>query len=380
MITVEEIRRRSENIYPEVLKASLTGETFFPKTIRADKTLSKDFTTMSKEVAQIMADSKDRKGFGYSVKSAPIKTRDHRIQDIPTGIAFETLTDYLQFIGKAQEFDQFQTNFKIIEKKLPQLKEWLIKNPLSVISNKDNWEDLLKVCEWFLCYFEADKFYIRELPISVHTKFIEENVGILRLLLDELIPDKLIASEKEFEKRFRLRNSQPLVRFRTLDETLSILNGIDDISLSLDSLSKLKLNCKIVIVVENLMNFLTVPSTKDAIGIWGRGFGIENLKYIKQLESKVIFYWSDLDTHGMQMLSQMRSYFPQTQSILMDFETLNAFRNYWVKGKPTNVMKLPHLNEDESKLFDHLSLNSIRLEQERIPQNYINKVIQTIIG
>lgn len=200
----------------------------------------------------------------------------------------------------------------------------------------------------------------------------------MRLLLDELIPDKILNGEKEFEKRFRLRYPQPVVRFRILGNREEAFQGIDDVTVTLESFSKINLNCRTVIVVENLMNFLTLPELENAVAIWGRGFGLENIKSIKWLEAKRIFYWSDLDTHGMQMLSQLRSYFPQTQSILMDSETLNRFSDYWVEGKRTNVTRLAHLTEDESKLFEHLSVNNIRLEQERIPQQHINTVISQL--
>src|SRR5690349_12481023 len=121
MITVAEIRNSSERIYREVLKSGLTGNRYFPKTIRSNKTLSKDFVTMSKEIAQIMSESKDRTGFGYTVKSEPVKTREHGLQDIPTEIVFETLTDYLEFRHKTKEYQLFIETSKIIESKIPKL-------------------------------------------------------------------------------------------------------------------------------------------------------------------------------------------------------------------------------------------------------------------
>ena len=78
MITVDEIRKKAEKIYSEVLRNHLLNEDIFPKIIRSDKSLSKDFLIMSQEIAQVIADSKDRKGFGYSVKSESVRTTCER--------------------------------------------------------------------------------------------------------------------------------------------------------------------------------------------------------------------------------------------------------------------------------------------------------------
>jgi hypothetical protein len=375
MITVNEIRRKAATVYPEVLKSSLTRSEFFPWIIRSNKQLSKDFVSMNRELASIIETSKERKGFGYSIKYESVNTRNHKHQDIPSAITFDSLDDYLKFTGKEKEHQQFQEDCRSILSEYPQMENWISVHTTRIIQYSGMWPDLLKVCRWFTNNFEKDRYYIRELPISVHTKFIEETKGILRLLLDELIPDKLLSSEKEFEKRFRLRYAQPLIRFRTLGKCEEAFQGIEDITVTLESFTKINLRCATVIVVENLMNFLTLPKLENAVAIWGQGFGLESMKGIEWMKSKRIFYWSDLDAHGMQMLSQLRSYFHQTQSMFMDLETLNRFKGYWVKGTPTKVTRLPHLTEDELKLFEYLSLSNIRLEQERIPQEFINEIV-----
>ncbi len=50
--------------------------------------------------------------------------------------------------------------------------------------------------------------YIRELPVEVHTKFIEENKGVLKNLLDYLLPEGMVhTGETDFEKRFGLNRT-----------------------------------------------------------------------------------------------------------------------------------------------------------------------------
>ncbi len=380
MITVAEIKKKAERIYPEVLKCGLTGEVYFPKIIRANKILSRDFAKMSQEIAHVMADSKDRKGFGYIIISETVNTRHHGIQDIPKDIIFETLIDYLKFIGKVKEYEQFIESCHHIQNSIPQLNSWLIRNSLLVISNTGKWKDLLKVCDWFLHRFEPNKFYIRELPIAVHTKFIEENKGVLRSLLDELIPEKLNAQVFDFEKRFYLKYSQPIIRFRILDVNVGTMIQYNDIGVPLDQFMNAPVNCEKVIIIENQMNFLTFPKTRNAIAIWGKGFAIENFKQVSWLNEKEIYYWSDLDAQGFQMLSQLRAYFPQTTSILMNKEVLELHKEFAVVGTPCRIGRLNYLSVEEYDLFDFLLANTIRLEQERIPQQFINDKVDILFN
>lgn len=367
MITVEEIKKKANRGYAQFLKSALLGQTFFPYIIRSDKSLSNDFVQMSKEISELMSGSKDRLGYGYSVQSRSVKTRSHGTQDIPELISFQGDEDYLRFIGKKKEFNAFLENVRIIRDFMPRLDQWIIENPLDIIYNDGKWNDLLKVCDWFENRFEPGKYYIRELPISVHTKFIEENKAVLSKMLDYLIPDKINVEENEFEKRYRLKYIQPLVRFRWLTPN-SGDEFYNDVSVPLNKFLKESQACHRVFIVENKMNFLTFPQISDSIAIWGKGFAIESLRDAFWLNDKEIFYWSDLDVQGFQMLSQLRGYFSQTKSFLMDGTFLVSLKEYIVAGKPASIHSLPYLNEIERGVFERLRAENIRLEQERIPQ------------
>lgn len=323
---------------------------------------------MSKEIAEVLGGSKDRKGIGYSVVSETIKTRQHGIQGIPKSIVYETLDDYLKFIKKEKEFYVMMENYRFIKSELPQLEPWLKENPKAIINNANIWPDLVKVCQWFLLNFEPNKYYIRELPIAVHTKFIEENKGVLRVLLDELVPGIVDASENYFERRFCLKYDQPLIRFRSLDKTCWIEGSYNDITVPIEQFMLAELNYLRVFIIENKMNFLSFPEVPHSLAIWGKGFAIETLKNIQWLKDKQIYYWSDLDVQGFQMLSQLRSYFPQTKSFLMDMKVLVAYEMFIVTGTLTKVESLVNLTNEELEVYDYLSSNNLRLEQERISQ------------
>lgn len=359
----------------EVLKSSLKGENCFPLVIRSNKALSKDFIQMRKEIAEVFTASKDRKGFGYSVISEQVKTRQHGTQDLPKSIVFDGLSDYLKFNAKENEYNSMMENFSFIKSKLPQLESWLTANPKAIIDNSDSWIGLTKVCQWFLNNFEPNKYYIRELPIPVHTKFIEENKTILRILLDELRPDIVNPIESLFERRFYLKYDQPLIRFRSLDEDFWHIEYYNDLTVPIEQFSKNPVNCSRVFIIENKMNFLTFPLMSQSIAIWGKGFAIESFKNAKWLQEKEIYYWSDLDVQGFQMLSQLRSYFSKTKSFLMEMDVFENYKDFVVSGTQTNVKSLPNLSVEEKEVFEFLLRNNFRLEQERIEQRFlINKI------
>ena len=70
-------------------------------------------------------------------------------QDLPTSIYFDTENDFLKFISKEKEAELFNKNVKSIVGTFPELKEWIINNPIKVIQNQTEWDRILKVGQLF---------------------------------------------------------------------------------------------------------------------------------------------------------------------------------------------------------------------------------------
>ena len=114
--------------------------------------------------------------------------------------------------------------------------------------------------------------------------------------------------------------------------------------------------------------------------IFGAGYGFDNLSAAAWLRQKRIYYWGDIDTHGFAILHQLRGYFPQTISFLMDQQTLLAHRPLWgVEALPERGT-LARLTAGERALFDLLLQNHwgdrVRLEQERIRFNFLQDFLR----
>lgn len=373
MITPSEIKQKAENKYIAYLQSIVEGIPFNPIIIAGNKRPDDDTVKLEAELTELINHSKEKKGFGYSIEYSTVKTKLHGVQDLPSSIVFQSENDYLKFIGKEKVTARFKEDIARIIEDYPELNDWIYKYPRKVIEN--DWDSLLMVCAYFKRTPQPN-LYIRELPIKVHTKFIENNKGIIKELLDILIADYVDQDEKHFESRFHLKYDEPIVRFRILDHSISHLSfsDVEDISIPISQFKQLALPVQKVYVVENKINMLSFPMVEKSIVIWGHGFGVETICNVDWLKDKDIFYWGDLDAQGFQILSLLRSHYGQVKSFLMDCPTFDEFFE-GDKGTPTNVEKDLCLTPEENKMYQYLKASNQRLEQEKIPYEYALKRI-----
>ena len=374
MITPIEIKKKAANKYKAYLQSIVEGESFNPIVIVGDKKPNEDTVKFEEELTELISCSKEKNGYGYTIEYQTVKTKRHGIQDIPTSISFKTEYDYLKYINEEKATAKFKKDITSILSSFPELKDWIYKYPIKVIEN--DWESLLKVCKYFK-ETPQPHLYIRELPIQVHTKFIENNKGLIRELLDIIIMEYINDGEKHFESRFGLKYDEPLVRFKVLDEAISrqLFGGINDLSIPISEFRHLSLPIQTVYVVENKINMLTFPMKNDSIVIWGHGFGVDIMKDVEWLKTKKIYYWGDLDAQGFQILSEIRTHFGQVESFLMDRETYEKFVKDADNGTETNVEKDLCLTSEEKKMYEYLKENNRRLEQEKISHEYLSTII-----
>lgn len=385
MITVLEIRDQALKWYGGFLRSIVMGEGFFPRDIRFKKIMSsqvlRDFQPIKTGVEELIKNSAGVIGFGFRVELTEVNNRKIGRQKFPIRIYFDNKLDYLKFIRKEKDFRDFLKIKKRLTGELPSIGDWIAQHPFKLTENIDKWEDIIKVCRYFLEH-PRPNCYIRELDIPVHTKFIEENEAIIKNLLDYLLPpDQVNREANEFSKRFFLKSPGRLVRFRLLDASLveGTGCGITDCSVPVSQFEGLDIPCRAVIITENLVNFLTLPPLEKVIGIWGKGFQVSLLKSVRWLVDKIIIYWGDIDTHGLQILSDLRSIFPRVQSVMMDFETLEAYSKHTGIETTPNRKPVEHLASEEQRLYDYLLGTGMRLEQEKIDQWYANKRIKQLL-
>ena len=260
MITAAEIRKKTERKYVDYLRSVVAGSGFEPIVIPCDKKASASMDEYQRELTDIRSQSKEVKGFGYTIEWKTVKTKALGEQDLPERVLFGSASDVERFLLKGGEVSQFRKDVAMLLNEFPQLRPWVERYPLKVIENASSWPDLLKVLRYFVAN-PCPELYIRELPIEVHTKFIERNKGVLRELLDIVIVEYVCSDEKEFEKRFGLRYDEPWVRIRVLEASIAseYFSGVDDLTMPQSQFCALSLPVQKVFVVENKVNFLTFP-------------------------------------------------------------------------------------------------------------------------
>ncbi|MEO5975524.1 MAG: Wadjet anti-phage system protein JetD domain-containing protein [Chryseolinea sp.] len=384
MISPDEIKVTANKWWREILQCELHGEIFFPRIlsrfgkIKPNETIL-NFDKMQQEISSLRKHSKENVGYGYTVTWTESNNRKIGRNLFPTSISIDSQEDYLKLLKKENEFKRFKKWSLTILAEFPELKEWISRNPEDVMRYSNDWTNILKVCTYFKANPKPD-VYVRQLPIEVHTKFVEEQEALIASLLDFIITDHINRSEKNFLQRHNLRYDEPLIRVRFLDPEKQF-NGQPDISIPISRFRMLDIDFRRILIAENKMNFLTLPELNDTIAIWsGGGFYVRYLADVSWIYEKQIYYWGDLDTHGFHILNQVRGYYKQTKSMMMDQETLNKFKSQWGSGSPTNNMQLDFLTNEELELYAHLKTNNIRLEQEKVAYDYAVEYLSKFIN
>lgn len=381
MLTPDQIQRRALNRYSDFLRSLCTGESFFPLAVfGAGLAKPKDFSADRAAIDILRKQSKEQAGFGYEITWEERNFRRLGTQNIPSTVAFPTQEDYVRFLKKQSEVHQFQADYDLIQKRCPELGAWAQAKPLKVIAQAGMWDGLLNVC-LFLRKNPRPNCYLRELPVVVDTKFVENHTGILAELLPIAAPLTISSDHHSFETRFGFRFKQPLVRMKFLDVKLAIHFGfpVVDLAIPLDQFCALPFGTITVLIVENEMTFLTLPAMPGTVGIWGAGDAAALLKNAVSLNSCRLFYWGDLDSHGFETLSLLREAFPKVTSVLMDEVTLNTHLEFVFKASKTRANGGLALTSEEQALYDRLVANDILLEQERISNDYSNRRLSLMI-
>jgi hypothetical protein len=387
-ITPKTIKERAIKIWQrgDLHQAYLGKAHCFPLIIAlptfSAKVLLNEFSQVQDTVYLLRQDSEKH---GYLLQHKAINHRLLGEQKIPVAVEFADEMLFLRYLGKTQEFAQFKSLVAQTLQQFPVLQDWLIRYPFKIIVFADNWNKLLNVCDYFVQHPKPD-CYLRQLDIAgVDTKFIEQHKGILSELLDQILPETARdlsvtgLSNHGFERRYGLRYELPQVRLRILDKKVALYN-LTDLVLPLNEFKQFDLPVKTIFITENKMNGLAFPDFPDALVIFGLGYAVDLLAGASCLQTTQIYYWGDLDTHGCAILSRMRGYFPLTQSLLMDNETLHTFKNLWVTEPTNNAVnrELANLTADEQQVFQQIKTHQIRLEQERIRYPYFLHTLNNI--
>ena len=371
----------------DLLRDAVTGNPRFPLRLSLKSPSSADITDRFNEVrawaAELAATDLIR------VEWQELRHRVQGAQKMPACVWVETLEDALRSLGKRKDWDRFSAQVSATRQAHPALLPWLEKRPLQALELSAEWPRLLTVVAWFVDH-PRPGIYLRQVDLpGVHSKFIEAHRSVLAELLDMALPANAVDISKtgisQFSARYGFLEKPTRIRFRVLDPAIRAVpgSGCPDVTLDADSFGRLELAVQRVFITENETNFLAFPPIRDAIVIFGAGYGWDALARSHWLKNCPLHYWGDIDTHGFGILDQLRGYFNHVTSFLMDRATLDAHASVWGSEDKPLRMDLHRLTPAERTLYDDLRDNRIRvglrLEQEHIGFHWLAHRLEQLL-
>ncbi|WCG83127.1 Wadjet anti-phage system protein JetD domain-containing protein [Pectobacterium sp. A5351] len=221
--------------------------------------------------------------------------------------------------------------------------------------------------------------YLRALPvIFVDTKFIEKNLGFIESVIAAIIDCS--AKEMGLLSWLDCRDKPKdwlLVR-PLCKNTVDSLGGLKVLRMSSETLLGFELPAKNILVIENEQSCLSLDNIPDTIAVSGGG---KNVSWMRAdwLGNKRVAYWGDVDSEGLAILSDVRSKLSSVIPLMMDLETVEAYRDRMV-DEPESLAREPvALTDRELMLFRILrngDYGCTRLEQERLPMDFVHEKVR----
>ncbi|MAS54700.1 DUF3322 and DUF2220 domain-containing protein [Nocardioides sp.] len=241
---------------------------------------------------------------------------------------------------------------------------WVLARPHAALGVGEDWPRVLAAREWLEEHRGRGRSMREITAPGVDTKFVERHRAVLAALLD--VP----VAASGFVAALGLRERPARVRLRFDEEFAGLPASLSEATLRVDQLSAMPISVQRAVIVENEITFLTVPVPREGVVIWGEGFRVNHAGSLPWLRDAPVHYWGDLDTHGFAILDQLRAWLPQTESFLMDAETLHEHRGRWGQEPTPTTAALSRLTRAEQALYGELVTDRhgerLRLEQERI--------------
>lgn len=292
-------------------------------------------------------------------------------QEVPTHVSFESPMGIAAALGARETslWDSAEARFEERLLAWPECEDALRRiAPWMGSASPADYARFVSVVDW-LAENPDSGLWLRQLPIpGLDTKWVEVNTGALRQVLacrlgrDVGGPFPALAGLAVDSPRRRLRLLDPALRAE--------LGGLEDITLGLDTLARLELPVRAVLVVENLQTALAFGDLPGTLLFVGGGFAVAELRVIPWLAKVPLLYWGDIDNAGFAILNMLRQDHPHARSVLMDELTFLRHKLLWSRDESRPGATLPSLTADELALYSKLGAGAygpaVRLEQERI--------------
>ena len=302
-------------------------------------------------------------GLGGAVVWTPRRWASLGTQQVPERLRLSGAVEVARFAQKGQHWSRLSARVQALLSTFDggTLAEAVRRSARRIAELDDvDFNRLVLVLTWLEANPQSG-LYIRQLPVrGVDTKWVSTHRSLAEKLFAALTGRESLG----------LGAPPVQVRMRFLDPELTP-GGLVDVSVPVSELAALDIQPHTVFVFENLESVIAMPPVPGAVVIHGAGYAVDRLGRIPWVRDGRVVYWGDLDSHGFGILNRVRSACSNVSTVLMDSETLEAYRDLWVKEPVPSTGTFSHLLPAEQQMVEHLSRQgNVRLEQERIEWSY----------
>jgi hypothetical protein len=358
------------------LKARMLGERSFPITLHLNVPSGKVATSDLRHYQRFIREWKD---FPYQqfVRWEERSYKKLLIQQVPCALDLASFDDLVTFLGesaqkRSQHWQAMMAPFLNLN---DGLFNTLVKNLLT-LDTLDEWtSDKLAQATQQLQEGMGKERYLRALPLTgIHSKLIESYIPLLTDVLDFLYHGAIKQAGGLMPWLGCLDVPVGWLNVRPLcEKTQEKIGGFSILKLPIDELRKRILPAANILIVENDQTGFGLPYLPDTIAVFGGG---KNIAWsdASWLKDKNVAYWGDIDSWGLEILSNVRKHIPHVSPLMMDHTTLSKFKRFSTHEDKSVESCPSRLTSEEKTLFETLkdNVNGLnRLEQEFYAADYI---------
>lgn len=365
--------RKARSLLPEILSRLAAGDAFEPFEIPlpgASRPRTAD------DLLVRHRDAKHIEEQGFALRRASVPNRALGMQTIPVAMEIRTLADLARLVDD-RHLPRFSHLVRATIGRLPGIRSHWIDHPSDAWALRGRWSPIVRALEWFRDN-PSSGLRPREIPWSLHGKFVEENESTLRRLLPLVSGVPTTDSVVPFETLAGLRPREPQWRVRLLDPRILPSLPPRDLAMSLEDWRRLLPHPRRVVVVENLESFLALGARTGTIAIWGRGFAVVRLAAWLG-DADAAWYWGDLDAQGFEILDLLRREVPAVRSVAMDAGVLAMHPHLASRGTGAPRKELERLDRAEWDAYRKVADGDLRLEQEKLPMRWVERELDGVM-
>jgi hypothetical protein len=344
--------------YSAYLRRIVLGLPFETIVLRGGKNKPDTTAALHKAIQEFQQHEKNTTQPGWQIEWESWNSKALGRQQWPATITVPAEADLLHLLKQVQVL----LNWK------PAIQQWLAEKTGLVLSLQPAWPGIMSVTDFLLAH-NVSGYYLRNLPVPVHTKFIEANKATILSLLRHLQPEKFDNAERDFEKSIGVQLRPMIFSLRWLDAALGRAHHYpaEVAGITAEVLRQAAWPMTEIWLVENETALYMLPARAQALALCSHGYALAQLANIPLFQKTPLFYWGDMDEDGFALLHQCRLLYPHTQSRFMDAATLDAhLPELHTQPAVYKRLSFPTLTPEEQAAYERLLTVNGRVEQERV--------------